>query len=334
MRIKTIVATVAGMFLLAPAAWAHHGNNDPNAIHACVASDGSVRILTPPFTLMNHCVHGEKVMHWQIAGPQGPAGSQGPQGPAGVPGAQGAQGPQGAEGQQGLQGLQGLQGPAGPQGPEGLPGLQGPQGPQGADGPQGPAGLIDTFDHLAGLPCTREGLTGSVAILYAPNGDATLRCVTPLPPGPDQYEPNDTPETAVPVADFDADLFSGATIGPTGDCTWGFAPPTLWWVQGNFHQDADVSDWFRVGARELQACNSAFRFQAALTPPSGSTYVLVLYHKPMNQSVPYIGPLGPAGLMHLDWDDTDLDDSKDILIEVRRIGPPTNEPYTLTLQWR
>ena len=182
MRIKTIVAAAAGTLLLAPAAWAHGGNNDPNAIHACVTStNGSVRIVSAKTGV---CLWGEQVMHWQITGPQGP------QGPAGSPGAQGAQGPQGLQGLQGPagpQGPEGLQGPAGPQGPEGLPGQQGPQGPQGADGPQGPAGVIDTFDHLAGLPCTREGLTGSVALLYGPNGDATLRCVTAgVPAGPDQ----------------------------------------------------------------------------------------------------------------------------------------------------
>src|SRR5262249_23518292 len=53
-------------------------------------------------------------------------------------------------------------------------GIVGPQGPAGAPGP---AGIVASFDNLAGLACTLNGTVGTVAILYAPNGDATLRCV-------------------------------------------------------------------------------------------------------------------------------------------------------------
>src|SRR5262245_4526591 len=70
----------------------------------------------------------------------------------------------------------------------GIVGPRGAQGPQGATGPQGPPGTVASFDNLAGLPCTRNGSVGATAILYAPNGDATLRCVlsqVPSPPGSD-----------------------------------------------------------------------------------------------------------------------------------------------------
>jgi hypothetical protein len=330
MRITTIVATLAGILALPSAVWAHHGNNDPNAIHACVSSDGTVRIVA---VNSGFCLHSSP-LHWQIAGPQGPQGPAGPQGAQGPTGAQGAQGPQGP---QGLQGLQGLEGPAGQQGPEGLPGPQGPQGSQGAEGPQGPPGVIGTFDHLAGLPCTREGQTGSVAILYVANGDATLRCVIAGPPAPpDQYEPNDSPEAAVMVGTFSADLYEWDGGPLPGPCGW-TAPPMSIVVQANFHQDADV-DWFSAVALESTTCNSPLRFRAAITSlPDGSIYQVALYHRPRsNQTAPFTGPIGPMDSVELNWDDTDgVDDGRDLLIEVRRIsGPPTNEPYTLVLQWR
>jgi hypothetical protein len=66
----------------------------------------------------------------------------------------------------------------------GIVGPRGPQGPQGSQGPQGPPGTVASFDDLAGLPCTRDGSVGTTTILYASNGDATLRCVLPQPPPP------------------------------------------------------------------------------------------------------------------------------------------------------
>ena len=89
-------------------------------------------------------------------GPQGPAGPQGPQGPIGAGGPQGPTGPTG---------------PAGP---------TGPQGPQGIQGLPGEAGL-SSFEDLAGMPCTRDGQTGTVSIIYSTEGMATFKCV--LPPG-------------------------------------------------------------------------------------------------------------------------------------------------------
>ncbi len=323
MRIKTIIATAASTLLLAPAAWAHGNNSDPNAIHACVSNrtGGAVRIVGVNGT----CALWEDIVHWGIVGPQGPAGA------SGVGGAQGPQGPIGAQGPAGAQGAQGTQGPEGPQGPAGP---QGPQGAQGPEGPQGASGVLDSFDSLAGLPCTREGLTGSVVIIYSANGDATLRCVTPVPNGPDQYEPNDSPEAAVLVGTYEGEIYSGPP--ETGNCATP-RPPTTVAVQGNFHQDADVSDWFSAVALETWPCNSAFRFAAGIdTAPDGSIYEVALYHRPRSDpNGPFVGPIGPLGAVVLQWMDTEADDSKDLLIEVRRVsGPPTAEPYTITLHWR
>lgn len=76
----------------------------PGAIHACVQKgSGETRIVSPG----RGCRHNERLVVWNVDGPQGPPG------PAGAPGAAG---------------------PAGPAGPEG------PQGPQGPEGPQGPGG--------------------------------------------------------------------------------------------------------------------------------------------------------------------------------------------------
>ena len=67
------------------------------------------------------------------------------------------------------------------QGRQGDIGPAGPQGPAGVQGPPGPA--LASFDALAGLACTIEAETGTIAIDYdAVSGDAHIRCV--LPPAP------------------------------------------------------------------------------------------------------------------------------------------------------
>ena len=123
---------------------------------------------------------------------------------------------------------------------------------------------------------------------------------------------------------------------PGNNCVGPFPPATVV-VHGNFHLDADV-DWFSAVANESQACNAPFRFQAFIdSVPNGSIYEVSLYHRLRSDlNGPFIGPIGAAMAAQLDWDDTDgVDDARDLLIEVRRIiGPATNEPYTIRLQWR
>jgi collagen triple helix repeat protein len=92
-----------------------HGG-DATLIHACVAKDGALRIVSPSIS----CKPPETPLDWSIRGPVGPQGPVGAEGPAGA---------------------QGLQGPLGPQGEPGAPGSTGATGPAGAEGPQGPAGI-------------------------------------------------------------------------------------------------------------------------------------------------------------------------------------------------
>ena len=106
-------------------------------------------------------------------GAVGPKGDTGAQGPTGATGPQGPQGPAGATGPSG---------PAGPAGAAGAQGIAGPAGAQGPAGPQGPAGTLASFDALSGLACTRNNTAGTIALSYATNGDALLRCVLPPPP--------------------------------------------------------------------------------------------------------------------------------------------------------
>ena len=88
---------------------------DAQQIFACVNnSDGTTRIVAQNVT----CRNNERLLAWNIVGPQGPMGSAGPTG---------ATGPQG---------------PAGPAGAQGPTGPQGPMGATGATGPQGPAGGV------------------------------------------------------------------------------------------------------------------------------------------------------------------------------------------------
>lgn len=83
------------------------GNAGAQVIQACVAGDGTVRIVSSGTA----CKRSETSISWNQIGPQGPQGTQGPQGPQGIPGPQGLTGPQGATG---------ATGPAGPQGPAGV----------------------------------------------------------------------------------------------------------------------------------------------------------------------------------------------------------------------
>jgi hypothetical protein len=108
-----LVATAA----FASGAFAHGGNNDPNAIHACVNRLGEVRILG----YMGYSIDGPcpmlggpwSIVHWGIVGPSGPSGASGPSGPKGTTGATGATGATGPSGPTGASGPSGPSGPAG-----------------------------------------------------------------------------------------------------------------------------------------------------------------------------------------------------------------------------
>lgn len=83
----------------------------------------------------------------------------------------------GTVGPAGLPGPPGPSGPPGEVGPAGLPGLKGDKGDSGSPG------LVGSLDLLNGLPCTRNGLSGSAVLSYSADGTASLRCVigsTPL----------------------------------------------------------------------------------------------------------------------------------------------------------
>lgn len=114
-------------------------------------------------------------------GPAGPAGPKGDKGDQGLPGPKGDTGPQGAKGDKGDAGATGAAGPTGPQGNQGPAGATGPQGPKGdagATGATGPAGPpLTSFDSIAGLPCTLNSSGGAIAVTFALDGTATLRCV-------------------------------------------------------------------------------------------------------------------------------------------------------------
>ncbi len=74
---------------------AHDGG--ATLIHACVSSNGTLRIVSPTAT----CRPAETALDWSVQGPVGPQGlpgEPGPQGPAGETGPSGPQGPQGPAG--------------------------------------------------------------------------------------------------------------------------------------------------------------------------------------------------------------------------------------------
>jgi hypothetical protein len=135
-------------------------------IHGCVNAKGQIRIVSAP----TDCKGWERALSWSQDGGAGPAGPPGPEGPQGPPGKDGANGADGADGEDGAPG------PPGPPGPQGA---TGPQGPAGATGPQGPAGLLDSFDEVDGLPCTRDDREGTIDVAYDAEGKATVTCVLP-----------------------------------------------------------------------------------------------------------------------------------------------------------
>lgn len=85
------------------------------AITVCVKNGGTMYMVGEGFKRAD-CKDNDRLLSWNITGPQGPQGLQG------VPGATGQVGQQGPIGETGANGLQG---PAGPQGPQGV---QGPTG--------------------------------------------------------------------------------------------------------------------------------------------------------------------------------------------------------------
>lgn len=86
------------------------------AVTVCVKNGGTMYMVGEGFKRAD-CKDNDRLLSWNITGPQGPQGLQG------VPGATGQVGQQGPIGETGADGLQG---PAGPQGPQGV------QGPTGA----------------------------------------------------------------------------------------------------------------------------------------------------------------------------------------------------------
>ena len=133
---------------------------------------------------------------------------QGPPGQAGTPGSPGATGATGA------------QRPAGPQGEKGDKGDTGPAGPAG------PAGTVASFDDLNGLPCTRNGSAGTIAITYNSSGVATITCALPPPTPPAELPSDGFPSVAALARNLgtiscgQSLQVNGATGDPIGVADW------------------------------------------------------------------------------------------------------------------
>jgi cysteine-rich repeat protein len=53
------------------------------------------------------------------------------------------------------------------------------KGRRGPQGEQGEPGLLSSFDSIEGLPCTRGGDSGTIALTYEPSGEAVMTCEVP-----------------------------------------------------------------------------------------------------------------------------------------------------------
>jgi hypothetical protein len=164
-RATRLIGLVAALLGLAGGvAYATIPGSD-GVIHGCYAkSGGALRVLDASVT---GCKSGETSLDWNVRGPAGPQGAAGAVGPIGPAGSAGPVGPAGPKGDAGS---------AGPKGDAGAAGPQGPAGPQGAKGDPGSA--LTSIDGLAGLACTRGGVSGSISVDYDGEGHIVLTCVT------------------------------------------------------------------------------------------------------------------------------------------------------------
>jgi hypothetical protein len=90
----TLLACAAAVAAISGAALALSGN-DTHVIHACASrTTGLLRLVGSA----RACKKAERLVSWNVVGPQGEAGATGPQGLSGPQGLQGPQGPQGPEG--------------------------------------------------------------------------------------------------------------------------------------------------------------------------------------------------------------------------------------------
>jgi large repetitive protein len=179
------LVTLTGTATLAAGASALTGDD---VITACQKRGGYLRIVRDA----SACRSGERVVRWNMRGPQGPAGPPGPAGP------RGDQGPAGEQGAPGSTGPAGPAGPAGSPGPAGAAGPAGPAGPVGPAGPQGPP--LDSLAALQGSACTRfDGTDGSVDVAVTSANVVELRCEDGGPPPP---PPSDA-EIVINEIDYD-----------------------------------------------------------------------------------------------------------------------------------
>lgn len=88
-RLALVTATALVVGSAASIVLSHGG--ETTLIHACVAKDGTIRIVGATTA----CKIQETALDWNITGPEGPQGDPGAQGLSGQDGATGAQGPRG-----------------------------------------------------------------------------------------------------------------------------------------------------------------------------------------------------------------------------------------------
>lgn len=101
----SVVASVALALAVGPSlvTFAHEGVGGSSKIHACVASNGTLRQASS--NAGADCPDGQTALHWNRKGPKGDTGARGLQGAQGPEGPEGAEGPEGPEGPAGPAGL-------------------------------------------------------------------------------------------------------------------------------------------------------------------------------------------------------------------------------------
>jgi Collagen triple helix repeat (20 copies) len=169
------VSGIAGAFVVT-LALAPISAGAQQQILACVhANSGAVRIVAQSTA----CRTPEKLVTWNVVGPQGPPGPAGPAGALGPPGPPGPAGPAGP------QGSAGQQGPAGPQGMRGERGEPGPAGPAGPPGPKGEPGQASALCYVEGsgdaIACNEGEVLVSAICKEGPatvQGTAGAKCGT------------------------------------------------------------------------------------------------------------------------------------------------------------
>jgi Bacterial Ig domain len=148
---------------------------------------------------------------------------------------------------------------------------------------------------------------------------------------PDQYEPNNSPESAPVIAQGNASNIPAFVRDITGA-----PPPFKKSISANFHATSDTSDWFTISCWDTFDEAESLQITADISDgPTDGIYKIVVSEKSPDGLVVRASSYDQhAPTVHYDWTNRVVyDDAKILLIEVRHVGgAPSSELYKLNIR--